>query len=408
MKKKYLLLLFVLVGLLFTLTVGVSAEEADDLAALKITPGRTVSVTLPEGVGDYTYNEEIVILKGFSTDENGVTTLLFGCRADIPMGTYDLLYINGQAGMGISVYGMGDVNMDGDVTARDVVLMKQAIVGMAELSETQRVFSNTYDQDDVINTRDAVLVLQHIVGMDVILGTPDGDSAVCSGAALSIVDGYLYATYLDAPNTPVNLGKVKGEDGIGIVSIEKTASEGLVDTYTITFTNGDATTFTVTNGAQGIQGVQGLQGIQGVPGKDGRTPVITIQNGNWYIDGVNSGVAATGINGKDGNGISAIKKTSTEGLVDTYTITFTNGETTTFKVTNGAQGLQGVQGVQGIQGVPGKDGRTPVITIQKGNWYIDGVDSDVSAQGVKGDTGNGISGIKKTSTEGLVDTYTIT
>ncbi len=34
----------------------------------------------------------------------------------------------------------------------------------------------------------------------------------------------------------------------GIVSIEKTATDGLVDTYTITFTNGTTTTFTVTNG----------------------------------------------------------------------------------------------------------------------------------------------------------------
>ena len=212
MKKKFLLFALMLLSVVLLLTVGASAAEEE--AALKITPGRTVRVTLPEGVGNYTYNEEIVVLKGFSTDENGVTTLLFGCKADIPMGTYDLLYLDGESSMGISVYGMGDTNMDGDVTARDVVLMKQAIVGMTELSNTQRVFSNVHDEDDDVTARDVVLVLQHIVGMDVTLGTPDGDSAVCSGAKLEIVDGYLYATYLDAPDTPVNLGKVKGEDGV--------------------------------------------------------------------------------------------------------------------------------------------------------------------------------------------------
>lgn len=43
----------------------------------------------------------------------------------------------------------------------------------------------------------------------------------------------------------------KGIDGNGIASIEKTGTEGLVDIYTITYTNGEKTTFTVTNGAGG-------------------------------------------------------------------------------------------------------------------------------------------------------------
>lgn len=39
--------------------------------------------------------------------------------------------------------------------------------------------------------------------------------------------------------------------------------------------------------------------------------------------------------GKTGNGILSIAKTGTSGLVDTYTITFTNGSTYTYQVTNG-------------------------------------------------------------------------
>ena len=42
-----------------------------------------------------------------------------------------------------------------------------------------------------------------------------------------------------------------GKDGVGIASIEKTKTEGLVDTYTITLTDGVASTFTVTNGKDG-------------------------------------------------------------------------------------------------------------------------------------------------------------
>ena len=44
---------------------------------------------------------------------------------------------------------------------------------------------------------------------------------------------------------------------------------------------------------------------------------------------------ATGPTGPVGNGIVSIEKTSTSGRVDTYTITFTDGSTTTFQITNG-------------------------------------------------------------------------
>lgn len=43
----------------------------------------------------------------------------------------------------------------------------------------------------------------------------------------------------------------KGTDGVGIVDIAKTNISGLVDTYTITLSNGATKTFTVTNGADG-------------------------------------------------------------------------------------------------------------------------------------------------------------
>lgn len=54
----------------------------------------------------------------------------------------------------------------------------------------------------------------------------------------------------------------KGDTGDGIARIEKTGTEGLVDTYTITMTSGLAATFTVTNGAKGD------------PGDDGFSPTI--------------------------------------------------------------------------------------------------------------------------------------
>ena len=175
-----------------------------------------------------------------------------------------------------------------------------------------------------------------------------------------------------------------GTDGVGITSIEKTGTSGLVDTYTITLTNGDTETFDVTNGADGQDGTNGTNGTDGVgissitkTGTSGLvdTYTITLTNGNTETFTVTNGAdgqdGTNGTNGTDGVGISSITKTGTSGLVDTYTITLTNGNTETFTVTNGADGQDGTNGTNGTDGV-------------------------------------GISSITKTGTSGLVDTYTIT
>ena len=54
-----------------------------------------------------------------------------------------------------------------------------------------------------------------------------------------------------------------GATGNGIASVEKTGTSGLVDTYTITYTNGNSDTFTVTNGADGADGADGQDGAPG-------------------------------------------------------------------------------------------------------------------------------------------------
>lgn len=82
---------------------------------------------------------------------------------------------------------------------------------------------------------------------------------------------------------------LKGQEGQSIKKIIKTSTSGLVDTYTITLTDGTTSTFTVTNG----------------------------------------------------KGIASISKTGTSGLVDTYTIWFNDGTTSTFTVANGAKGDKG-------------------------------------------------------------------
>ena len=63
-------------------------------------------------------------------------------------------------------------------------------------------------------------------------------------------------------------GVTDGEDGVGISSIEKTSTEGLVDTYTITLTDGSTCTFTVTNGEKGADGEDGQDGKTPKKGED--------------------------------------------------------------------------------------------------------------------------------------------
>ncbi len=71
-------------------------------------------------------------------------------------------------------YSMGDANLDGNVNTRDVVLIKQSIVGLTELTDKQKVFADVY-ADGNINTRDVVLIQQYIVGMENDLGTHEHD-----------------------------------------------------------------------------------------------------------------------------------------------------------------------------------------------------------------------------------------
>ena len=106
----------------------------------------------------------------------------------------------------------------------------------------------------------------------------------------------------------------QGETGNGISNIVKTSTVGLVDTYTINYTNKNTDTFYITNG----------------------------------------------------RGISNIVKTSTVGLVDTYTINYNDNTTSTYMVTNGKIGEQGPQGEKGDTGAT-PNITTTAITLPEGS-----------------------------------------
>lgn len=53
----------------------------------------------------------------------------------------------------------------------------------------------------------------------------------------------------------------RGQQGSSIENIEKTTTSGLVDTYTVTLTNGKKYSFNVTNGAKGDKGTDGKDAV---------------------------------------------------------------------------------------------------------------------------------------------------
>lgn len=112
-------------------------------------------------------------------------------------------------------------------------------------------------------------------------------------------------------------GSIKGN---GIVKIEKTATVGLTDAYTITYDNGETDTFSITNG----------------------------------------------------NGIVSIVKTATAGLIDTYTITYDNELTKTFDIKNGENGNKWYTGVavSGKSTTPGVFPGTGITKAWVNDFYL--------------------------------------
>lgn len=132
--------------------------------------------------------------------------------------------------------------------------------------------------------------------------------------------------------------------GQGISSIVKTGTAGLVDTYTITYTSGETTTFEVTNGSAPTITVTATTDATSSTNptvtvtKTGTDQAPTYAMAFSGLKGEPGPTGQPGQTGPQGVGIQSITKTATQGLVDTYTITLTNGATTTFTVTNGQNG----------------------------------------------------------------------
>lgn len=130
-------------------------------------------------------------------------------------------------------------------------------------------------------------------------------------------------------------------EGGNRVTFQWTLDDGTVQTDTLDVMNGAPGE----QGPKGDKGDQGEAGPAGANGQDGRDGVDG-QDGAPGIDGKDGKDGVNGQDGADGVGIVSIEKTQTVGLVDIYTITFTNGETSNFNVTNGASGASTAEDVE--------------------------------------------------------------
>lgn len=123
--------------------------------------------------------------------------------------------------------------------------------------------------------------------------------------------------------------------------------------------------------AQGPQGEKGETGDKGDKGDKGNT-------------GAQGQKGDTGAQGNEGSSITvtSVNKISSLNGVDTYKISFSDGSSTTFKVTNGKDG---------------ENGETPYIG-ENGNWHIGDEDTGVKAE---------IENMDRIGTDGLIFRTTI-
>lgn len=239
--------------------------------------------------------------------------------------------------------------------------------------------------------------------------------------------------YIGGVNTGV---KARGEDGSSVTITSSHISNEAGGTSTITFSDG--TIISVKNGINGKDGKDGTNGSDGVSvthswngtvltitSASGTTSAdlkgqkgdkgegfsiaktytsIVAMNAGYYSDGVplngfvlietgdvndednaklfvkgdtkynfltdlsgSQGIQGEkGEDGSDGRGITSIAKTSTSGLVDTYTITYTNNTTSTFTVTNGSKGKDGTSVTVSSVTETTEDGGTNTVTFSDG------------------------------------------
>lgn len=207
----------------------------------------------------------------------------------------------------------------------------------------------------------------------------DGSNGVGITSITQNLDGTLTISLDDG--TSYDTDPVKGDKGDtgdtgnGIASVVKTSTTGLVDTYTITYTDGTTTTFEVTNGQDGQNG------------QDGHSPIITAtkvdDTTTIYVDGVATGTIVDGQDGQDGQ--DGHSPTITASKVGKVTTVYVDGSSVA-TINDGNDGERGSDGDDGFSptATVSKSGDTATITItdKDGTTTASVTDGDDAQQGL--------------------------
>lgn len=124
---------------------------------------------------------------------------------------------------------------------------------------------------DIATTINALSPSYDVLAYELVFFNVEGQLFLLKKFDLTIGTGGTTLLNSDFVEFPISVGPpgsngtngTNGTNGVGITSIVKTGTSGLVDTYTITFTNATTTTFTITNGAAGADGTDGTNGTNG-------------------------------------------------------------------------------------------------------------------------------------------------
>ncbi len=235
-------------------------------------------------------------------------------------------------------------------------------------------------------------------------------------------------------------------DAATLVSFEKASSEGNIDIYKLTFSDGTVTELKIPNGKNGTAGAPGAAGAAGADGqaivvveikktatKDGvDTYTALLSDGTNYSFNVTNGAKGEkgdtgdkGVIGDDGHDLSveSFTKTGTEGTVDIYELKFSDGSSTTVSITNGAKGEEGDKGQSGVVGDDltvesfepvSDDGEKIVYRLELSNGdgkditFYHGAKGETGDVGAKGEAGVSITSIELTTDGEFIDEYTIT
>ena len=159
----------------------------------------------------------------------------------------------------------------------------------------------------------------------------------------------------------------------GIVSIAKTSTSGLTDTYTITLADGTTVNYQVVNGADGFSPTVAVSNITG-----GKRLTITDANGTRTVDVMDGTNGTNGTNGTDGFSPTIASSTISGG--HRLTITDASG-THTVNVMDGTNGANGNNGTNGVTYIPSVSAAGVI------SWTNDGGQQNPQPVNIKGAQG---------------------